>query len=46
MGATIHAYGVCDDEDYFYDFIDGIYKELGATPDRIGQTKPSPLSCL
>ena len=36
MGATIHAYGVCDDEDYFYDFIDNIFKDLGATPDRIG----------
>ena len=38
MGATIHAYGVCDDEEYFYNFIDGIYKDLGATPDRLGQT--------
>ncbi|CAL5226871.1 g9743 [Coccomyxa viridis] len=37
MGATIHAYGVCDDEDYFYDFIDGLYRELEATPDRIGK---------
>ena len=37
MGATIHAYGVCDDEEYFYDFIDGIYKDLGATPDRVGK---------
>ena len=36
MGATVHAYGVCDDEEYFYDFIDGLYKLLGATPDRIG----------
>ena len=37
MGATVHAYGVCDDEEYFYDFIDGLYKLLGATPDRIGR---------
>ncbi|CAK0786246.1 hypothetical protein CVIRNUC_009459 [Coccomyxa viridis] len=37
MGATVHAYGVCDDEEYFYDFIDGLYKLLGATPDRIGK---------
>ena len=36
MGATVHAYGVCDDEEYFYDFIDGLYELLGATPDRIG----------
>ncbi len=25
----MHAYGVCDDEDYFYDFIDGLYRDLG-----------------
>lgn len=37
MGATVHAYGVCDDEEYFYDFIDGLYQLLGATPDRIGR---------
>ena len=36
MGATIHAYGVCDDEDYFYEFIDDIFKDIGATPDRVG----------
>jgi hypothetical protein len=32
----VHAYGVCDDEDYFYDYIDSIYSDMGATPDRIG----------
>lgn len=37
MGATIHAYGVCDDEEYFYDFIDDIFKDIGATPDRVGK---------
>ena len=37
MGATVHAYGVCDDEEYFYDFIDRLYQLLGATPDRIGR---------
>ena len=42
MGATVHAYGVCDDEEYFYDFIDGLYKLLGATPDRIGRLAGQP----
>ena len=45
MGATVHAYGVCDDEEYFYDFIDGLYKLLGATPDRIGRLAGLPV-CL
>ena len=36
MGADIHAYGVCDDEEYFYNFINGIYEDLGATPDKLG----------
>eukprot|EP00892_Ulva_mutabilis_P006631 jgi/Ulvmu1/433/UM001_0440.1 len=29
-GAKVIGYGVCDDEDYFYDFIDGLYEGLGA----------------
>ena len=32
----MHAYGVCDDEEYFYNFIDGIFADLGATPDVLG----------
>jgi 1-aminocyclopropane-1-carboxylate deaminase/D-cysteine desulfhydrase-like pyridoxal-dependent ACC family enzyme len=28
--ATVIGYGVCDDDDYFYDFIDGMYAGLGA----------------
>eukprot|EP00210_Caulerpa_lentillifera_P005683 g5435.t1 len=31
MGAKIHAYIVCDNPDYFYNTVDEIYKELGAT---------------
>ena len=42
MGATVHAYGVCDDEEYFYDFIDGLFKLLGATPDKIGMLAGPP----
>ena len=29
-GAEVVGYGVCDDEEYFYDFIDGLYQGLGA----------------
>ena len=29
-GAEVVGYGVCDDEQYFYDFIDGLYEGLGA----------------
>lgn len=36
FGARVHAYGVCDDEEYFYNFIDGIFADLGATPDDLG----------
>ncbi|KAI8473149.1 MAG: tryptophan synthase beta subunit-like PLP-dependent enzyme [Monoraphidium minutum] len=28
-GAKVHAYGVCDDPDYFYDYVDGLYRGLG-----------------
>lgn len=28
-GACVWAYGVCDDPDYFYDHIDGLFKDLG-----------------
>jgi hypothetical protein len=29
-GAKVIGYGVCDSEDYFYDFIDGLFKSLGS----------------
>lgn len=28
----VHAYGVCDTPEYFYDFIEGILSDMGATP--------------
>ncbi|KAL6754854.1 tryptophan synthase beta subunit-like PLP-dependent enzyme [Haematococcus lacustris] len=28
MKARVHAYGVCDSPDYFYDFIDGLLEEM------------------
>ena len=35
-GARIHAYGVCDDPDYFYAYIDDLLAGVGATVDVIG----------
>lgn len=29
----IHAYAVCDDEEYFYNFINSILSGLGSFPD-------------
>ena len=34
-GAKIWAYGVCDDPDYFYEYIDGIFKDLGVPSGQI-----------
>ena len=36
MGASIWAYGVCDDPDYFYGFIQGLLDGLGARREVIG----------
>ncbi len=33
----VHAFGVCDDEDYFYDFIDGLLSEMDATHKSTGE---------
>ena len=38
----VHAFGVCDDEDYFYDFIDQLLEEAGASCDVIGE-QPYPI---
>lgn len=37
LGARVHAYGVCDTPDYFYDYIDGLFKGIGATPGVVGK---------
>ena len=29
LGIRVTTVAVCDDEDYFYDYIDNIYKDLG-----------------
>ncbi|GFR47123.1 hypothetical protein Agub_g8810 [Astrephomene gubernaculifera] len=31
LGARVHAYGVCDTPEYFYNFIDGLFAGLGAS---------------
>ena len=36
LGLRVHAFGVCDDETYFYDFSDQLLEGMGATPDVVG----------
>ncbi|MEW5309824.1 MAG: hypothetical protein WDW38_001678 [Sanguina aurantia] len=31
MGARVHGFGVCDDPDYFYTHMNGIFSEMGAS---------------
>ena len=33
----VHAFGVCDDEDYFYDFIDGLLSEMDPSHKSTGE---------
>ena len=33
----VHAFGVCDDEAYFYDFINQLLAEAGVPPDVTGE---------
>ena len=37
LGCKLHAMGVCDDPDYFYNYMDGLLEGMGATQDTIGQ---------
>lgn len=37
LGCQLHAMGVCDDPDYFYNYMDGLLEGMGATKDTIGQ---------
>ena len=36
LQCRLHAMGVCDDPQYFYDYIDGLLKGMGATKDTTG----------
>ena len=37
LGCKLHAMGVCDDPDYFYDYMDGLLKGMGADKATTGQ---------
>lgn len=37
LGCQLHAMGVCDDPDYFYNYMDGLLEGMGATKGTIGQ---------
>lgn len=43
LGCKLHALGVCDDPDYFYNYIDGLLEGMGATKETLGQPQ-RPLS--
>ncbi|KAL3143276.1 hypothetical protein ABBQ38_002120 [Trebouxia sp. C0009 RCD-2024] len=37
LGCKLHAMGVCDDPDYFYNYLGGLLEGMGATQETIGQ---------
>ena len=37
LGCKLHAMGVCDDPDYFYNYMDGLLEGMGATKETIGK---------
>lgn len=43
-GLQVHAYGVCDTPDIFYDNIDALLEGMGATPDTVGEACPMELT--
>lgn len=45
-GLRVHAYGVCDTPDMFYDDIDALFKGMGATPDLVGGTARDMLTVI
>ncbi len=36
-GLRVHAYGVCDTPDIFYDDIDALFAKIGATSEAVGE---------
>jgi len=36
LGTKVHAYGVCDDEEYFYSYCQEILNDMGATSEVLG----------
>jgi hypothetical protein len=45
LGLRVHAYGVCDDPNYFYDFCDGLLEGMGATPAAVGASAADMFRC-
>lgn len=39
LGCKLHAMGVCDDPDYFYNYMSGLLEGMGATLETTGQSK-------
>lgn len=37
LGCRLHAMGVCDDPQYFYDYIDGLLKGMGSDNSKTGR---------
>ncbi|KAK9798127.1 hypothetical protein WJX73_003347 [Symbiochloris irregularis] len=44
--ARVWAFGVCDDPEYFYSFIQGLLDELGAGSNKIGATARDLVTCV
>ena len=44
LRCQLHAMGVCDDPDYFYNYMDGLLEGMGATKDTVGQLHAYPVS--
>ena len=39
LGCQLHAMGVCDDPDYFYNYMDGLLKGMGANKETTGESR-------
>ena len=45
LGCKLHAMGVCDDPQYFYDYIDGLLKGMGVDNDTVGESLKLVIVC-
>lgn len=45
LGCKLHAMGVCDDPQYFYDYIDGLLKGMGVDKDTVGESLKLVIVC-
>ncbi len=46
MQAQVHAFGVCDDPNYFYSYMDELLQGLGASKQAIGAQSDALQTCL